>query len=146
MTVGGEAVELTATEHEALRTLALDAAQVVTCETLLRQAWSGRPNATANHVRMVVNNPRRKLGDDAADTAWICNRRDVGYRFARSRPTAEARAPCCCGRPLSSGRQPRRPAADSERGKRPARRPPRNRETPRRTAPTGTLPASNEAP
>ena len=82
VTVGGEAVELTATEYEVLRALALDAGQVVTYETLLRRAWSGRPNATAHLVRIVVKNLRRKLGDDAADPAWIFNQRGVGYRMA----------------------------------------------------------------
>ena len=82
VTVGGEPVELTATEYEVLRALALDAGQVVTYETLLRRAWSGRPNATAHLVRIVVKNLRQKLGDDAADPAWIFNQRGVGYRMA----------------------------------------------------------------
>ena len=83
VTVGGEAVELTATEYELLRVLALDAGRVVTYETLLRRVWSGRSNADANLVRIFVRNLRRKLGDDAADPAWIFNERGVGYRMAK---------------------------------------------------------------
>ena len=82
VTVGDEPVELTVAEYEVLRTLALDAAQVLTCETLLRRAWSGRPNATAHRVRIVVNSLRRKLGDDVAAPARIFNQRGVGYRMA----------------------------------------------------------------
>ena len=82
VTVGGEPVELTATEYEVLRALALDAGQVVTYDTLLRRARSRRPNATAHLVRIVVKNLRRKLGDDAAAPAWIFNQRGVGYRMA----------------------------------------------------------------
>ena len=37
MSVGGEPVALTATEYELLRVLALDAGQVLTCDTLLRR-------------------------------------------------------------------------------------------------------------
>ena len=39
VTVGGEAVELTATEYELLRVLSLDAGRVVTLDTLLHRVW-----------------------------------------------------------------------------------------------------------
>ena len=82
VSVGGEPVELTATEYELLRVLALDAGRVVTHETLLRRVWEGRDSADANLVRIFVRNLRRKLGDDAANPAWIFNERGVGYRMA----------------------------------------------------------------
>ena len=34
-------------------------------------------------VRAYVKRLRRKLGDDAADPAWIVNERGVGYRMPR---------------------------------------------------------------
>ena len=82
VTVAGNAVELTATEYELLRTLSLDAGRVLTYDTLLRRVWSGRPGADANAVRNFVRNLRRRLGDDAASPAWIFNERGVGYRMA----------------------------------------------------------------
>ena len=82
VSVGGEAVDLTATEFELLRVLALDAGRVVTYETLLRRVWSGRDSADANLVRIFVRTLRRKLGDDAANPVWIFNERGVGYRMA----------------------------------------------------------------
>ena len=82
VTVGGEPVVLTATEYELLRVLALDAGRVVTHETLLRRVWEGRDDSDANIVRIFVRNLRRKLGDDAANPAWIFNERGVGYRMA----------------------------------------------------------------
>ena len=82
VSVGGEPVVLTATEYELLRVLALDAGRVVTHDTLLRRVWKGRNGEDANLVRIFVRNLRRKLGDDAANPAWIFNERGVGYRMA----------------------------------------------------------------
>ena len=83
VTVGGEAIDLTATEYELLRVLSLDAGRVVTFETLLRRVWAKRENADANLVRIFVRNLRRKLGDSADSPAYIFNRRGVGYRMAK---------------------------------------------------------------
>ncbi len=82
ISVAGNPVTLTATEFELLRVLALDAGRVVTYETLLRRVWNGRDSADANLVRIFVRTLRRKLGDDAANPAWIFNERGVGYRMA----------------------------------------------------------------
>ena len=82
VSVAGEAVDLTTTEYELLRALALDAGRVVTYETLLRRVWSGRDSANSHLVRIFVRTLRRKLGEDAANPAWIFNERGVGYRMA----------------------------------------------------------------
>ena len=79
VTVGGKAVDLTATEFELLRLLSLHAGRVVAFETLLRRVWAKRENPNANLVRIFVRTLRRKLGDDAADPAYIRNVRGVGY-------------------------------------------------------------------
>ena len=83
VTVGGEAVDLTATEYELLRVLSLDAGRVVPFDTLLRRVWAKRENADANLVRIFVRNLRRKLGDSADSPAYIVNRRGVGYCMAK---------------------------------------------------------------
>ena len=83
VTVGGNAVDLTATEYELLRVLSLDAGRVVTFETLLRRVWAKRGNADANLVRIFVRNLRRKLGDSAARPVYLFNERGVGYRMAK---------------------------------------------------------------
>ena len=82
VTVAADAVNLTPTEYELLRVLSLNAGRVVTYDTLLRRVWNGRSSADANLVRIFVRNLRRKLGDDAANPAWIFNERGVGYRMA----------------------------------------------------------------
>ncbi len=83
VTVGGEAVELTATEYELLRVLSLDAGRVVDFDTLLRRVWAKRDSAGPNLVRIVVKELRRKLGDSAASPAYLFNERGVGYRLGR---------------------------------------------------------------
>ena len=83
VTVAGNPVPLTATEYELLRVLSLDAGRVVTYDTLLRRVWQGRNHTASNPVRAFVRSLRRKLGDDAADPAWILNERGVGYRMPR---------------------------------------------------------------
>ena len=83
VTVGGDEVELTATEYELLRLLSVNAGRVVHFDTLLRRIWDGREGADANLVRIFVRTLRRKLGDDAEDPTWIFNLRGVGYRMPR---------------------------------------------------------------
>ncbi len=81
--VEGRAVQLTPTEYELLRVLSLNAGRVLTHESLLRQAWGRRHRGAPDPklVRAVVKRLRRKLGDDAANPAYIRNERGVGYRM-----------------------------------------------------------------
>ena len=83
VTVAGREVELTATEYELLRALSLNAGRVTTSETLLDRVWEGRNNSDTKVVRAFVKQLRQKLGDDAANPAWIFNVRGVGYRMPR---------------------------------------------------------------
>ena len=83
VTVGGRPVTLTATEFELLRALTVNTGQVSTYDYLLRRVWSGKDKADRRLVRTYVKRLRRKLGDDAANPAYIVNQRQVGYRMAR---------------------------------------------------------------
>ena len=84
VTVDGRAVALTATEYAILRILSVHAGQVVTSESLLRQAWDGgREPTDTERVRAFVKQLRAKLGDDAKRPAWIFYQRGVGYRMAK---------------------------------------------------------------
>ena len=83
VSVAGRAVELTATEYELLRVLALNAGRVTTFDTLLRQVW-GRPGGRDSEpVRTFVKKLCQKLGDDAAEPTYIFNERGIGYRMAK---------------------------------------------------------------
>ena len=81
--MAGRPVELTATEYELLRVLSLNAGRVVTYDTLLRQVWSRRRGGDSEPVRTYVKKLRQKLGDDAANPAYIFNERGIGYRMAK---------------------------------------------------------------
>ena len=83
VTVAGRPVSLTATEYELLRVLSLNAGRVTTSESLLNRVWAGRGNGDTKVVRAFVKQLRQKLGDDAANPAWIFNVRGVGYRMPR---------------------------------------------------------------
>ena len=83
VTVDGHPVELTATEYDLLRVLAINAGRVVTHEDLLRRVW-GRHNAGhSNLLRAYVKKLRQKLGDDAASPTYISSVRRVGYRMVQ---------------------------------------------------------------
>ena len=81
VTLGGDAVELTATEFELLRALSLNAGRVSTYDALLRQVWGGRIGADASIVRAYVRRLRRRLGDDARRAVYIQTELRVGYRM-----------------------------------------------------------------
>ena len=81
--VAGRPVELTATEYELLRVLSVNAGRVLSYDSLLRQAWGRRDRVSGDGklVHAVVKRLRRKLGDDAANPAYVRNERGVGYRM-----------------------------------------------------------------
>ena len=83
VTVGGRVVSLTATEYEVLRILSVNAGRVVTSDSLLRQAWGMRKSDDTEPVRAFVKKLRAKLGDAAADPAFIFTERGVGYRMPK---------------------------------------------------------------
>ncbi len=82
VTVAGQQVRLTASEYEILRLLSVNAGRVLTPEALLRHVRGGRDGAGPTVVRTLVKKLRRKLGDDAAEPAYVLTERGVGYRMA----------------------------------------------------------------
>ena len=86
VSVGGEAVTLTATEFALLRALAMAAGQVVTYPALMSQVWDDADPGEAGNTRRLrafVKQLRRKLGDDPRQPKYIVNHRGVGYRMPR---------------------------------------------------------------
>ena len=79
VSVAGRDVRLTTMEFEMLRLLSVNAGRPVTYETVLRRVWAGRDSGDPGAVRAFVKKLRRKLGDDAANPAWIFTERGVGY-------------------------------------------------------------------
>ena len=83
VTLAGRSLELTPTEFELLRALALNAGRVMTHDDLLRQIWSRRAGSDPKIVRAFVKKLRQKLGDDAERPTYIFGVRGVGYRMAQ---------------------------------------------------------------
>ena len=81
VTLDGQPLDLTATEFDLLRVLALEAGRTVTYETLLRRVWAGRKGARPKTVRTYVQRLREKLGEDSADPRYIVTEPRVGYRM-----------------------------------------------------------------
>ena len=82
VTVGGQAVEMTAREFDLLAFLAGSPRQVFTREQLLQQVWESSSNwqsdaTITEHVRRL----RRKIEEDPDNPRWITTVRGVGYRF-----------------------------------------------------------------
>ena len=116
VTVAGRAVQLTATEYDLLRELAVNAGRVSRHEDLLRGvgfAEHGRPPGAGSFVKKL----RRKLGDDASNPAYIRTEPRVGYRMARLATAEDPPVPLEKGRRGGSGLFPGtrclRPAAYS---------------------------------
>ncbi len=83
VSMAGREVPLSAIEFDLLRILSVNGGRVVTKEALLRQVWGRRGSHHTGRLRTVVKKLRHKLGDDAANPAYIANVRRVGYRMAR---------------------------------------------------------------
>ena len=111
VTVAGGEIRLTAIELELLRVLSAAGGRVVTTEALLRQVWGRRGSDDTDRVRTALKKLRAKLGDDAANPAYIFNEYGVGYRFARPGGALDA-APADAGRRNS----PRLAAGMSRKG------------------------------
>ena len=94
VTLGGQPLQLTATEYELLRVLSTNHGRVLTYRALLRLAWGTRYRGSVNPrlVHAVVRRLRDKLGEDGARPAYIINERRVGYRMPApgDRPTGPA--------------------------------------------------------
>ena len=82
VTLAGRELKLTAKEYDLLSVLSRNAGRVVTYEALLRRVWGNRGGGKPGPVRTYVKKLRHKLGDDAADPAYILTERAVGYRMA----------------------------------------------------------------
>ena len=89
VTVGGEPVELTATEYAVLYDLAVQAPRVLAHSVLLQRVWGPERVGEAWLVRDVVKRLRHKLGDDAGSPRYILTEPRVGYRMERGETSRE---------------------------------------------------------
>jgi two-component system, OmpR family, KDP operon response regulator KdpE len=81
VSVDGRLVQLTPTEYDLLRVLAIHAGKVLTHRQLLRQVWGVGYENEAHLLRVNISNLRRKLEPEAARPQYIINEPGVGYRL-----------------------------------------------------------------
>ena len=81
VTVDGVEVQLTPTEYELLRLLAVHAGKVLTHSQILRQIW-GVAHVEQPHVlRVNISNLRRKIESDPTRPRYLLTEPGVGYRL-----------------------------------------------------------------
>lgn len=85
VTVGGQPIELTATEFKLLRLLMERQGRVQTREHLLINVWNYSADIETRTIDTHVRRLREKLGDEAN---WIETIRGVGYRIADKKLSA----------------------------------------------------------
>jgi two-component system KDP operon response regulator KdpE len=81
VTRGDEEIHLTPTEYEILKTLATNAAKVLTHTMLLQKVWGSGQQQDLAKLRVFINQLRRKIEDDPAQPRYIVTEPGVGYRF-----------------------------------------------------------------
>ncbi len=81
VTVAGQEVQLTPTEYDLLRLLAVDAGKVLTHHQLLRQVWGLGYDEELHMLRVNISNLRRKIERDPARPRYIVTEPGVGYRL-----------------------------------------------------------------
>ena len=90
MTLGGQPVQLTATEYGLLAELAANAGRVLTHQHLLQRVWNEKGDGDVRPMRTIVSKLRRKLGEDADRPRYIFTEPRVGFRMPRgTRPEGE---------------------------------------------------------
>lgn len=81
VTRGEEAIHLTPTEYEILKTLATNAGKVLTHTLLLQKVWGAGQQQDLAKLRVFMNQLRRKIEEDPAQPRYIVTEPGVGYRF-----------------------------------------------------------------
>lgn len=83
VTVRGEPVELTPTEHKLLFYLAYNAGQILTHEQILEEIWGPGYEGGLTSVKVYIQRLRRKIEADSSNPCYILTQRGVGYCLAK---------------------------------------------------------------
>ena len=89
VTVAGNPVELTDIEYRLLVELSANAGRALTHERLLQRVWGPDKGEDSGPVRNIVKRLRRKLGEDAANPAFIFAEPRFGYRMEKGEEQEE---------------------------------------------------------
>ena len=78
---GGHEVQLTPTEYDLLRVLAMHAGKVLTHRHLVRELWGPNAPDDLHTLRVNISNLRRKIEPDPARPRYVVTEPGVGYRL-----------------------------------------------------------------
>jgi two-component system, OmpR family, KDP operon response regulator KdpE len=81
---GDRLVHLSPTEFKLLATLARHADEVVTTNTLLKEAWGSAYRTRSGYVRVYMHSLRRKIEDNPTRPKYLVNESGLGYRLRTS--------------------------------------------------------------
>jgi two-component system, OmpR family, KDP operon response regulator KdpE len=81
---GDRPVHLSPTEFKLLATLARHADEVVTTNTLLKEAWGSAYRTRSGYVRVYMHSLRRKIEDEPTRPKYLVNESGLGYRLRTS--------------------------------------------------------------
>lgn len=81
---GDRPVHLSPTEFKLLATLARHADEVVTTNTLLKEAWGSAFRTRNGYVRVYMHSLRRKIEGDPTRPKYLVNESGLGYRLRTS--------------------------------------------------------------
>ena len=81
VTLGEQAVHLTPTEYDLLRTLATQAGKVLTHRMLLRSVWGSAYEQDVPTLRVFITQLRRKIEADPTHPTYLLTEPGIGYRF-----------------------------------------------------------------
>jgi two-component system KDP operon response regulator KdpE len=79
--LGGEQVQLSATEYRLLEAMATNPGKLLTHRWLLQRVWGPAYDDANHYVRIYVQYVRRKLGDDPGRPTYIITEPGLGYRW-----------------------------------------------------------------
>jgi two-component system KDP operon response regulator KdpE len=84
LTRNGRAIRLSPTEFKLLSTLARHADEVVTTNTLLKEAWGSAYRTRNGYVRVYMHALRRKIESEPTRPKYLVNEAGLGYRLRTS--------------------------------------------------------------
>jgi len=85
LTRGDRPIRLSPTELKLLTTLARHADEVVTTNTLLKEAWGSAYRQRNGYVRVYMHALRRKIENDPTRPEYLVNEAGLGYRLRTSK-------------------------------------------------------------
>ena len=91
--LGGQEVNLTATEYRVLSYMARSADRVVTTDQILGEVWGREYFGETHLLQVTVARLRQKLGDDARYPRYIVTKPGIGYAMAKKKAGSDSTPP-----------------------------------------------------